>query len=165
VIDLVNAFAVLPTDSRLLIVGDGPERGAIEGELSRLGLQQRVVLTGAVPHAKVPSYLAAMDIGVAPYREQPDFYFSPLKVVEYLAAALPVVATAQGDLAALVGEAGLLVPPGSIPALQAALARLVDDPNLRTRMSQAARLRAAGLTWDGVAQSVEGVLERQRTPV
>jgi glycosyltransferase involved in cell wall biosynthesis len=165
VIDLVNAFAQLAGDPRLLIVGDGPERGAIEGELSRLGLQQRVVLTGAVAHAKVPSYLAAMDIGVAPYREQPDFYFSPLKVAEYLAAGLPVVTTTQGGLPDLVGEAGLVVPPGSVPALQAALAHLVDDPNRRTRMSQAARLRAAGLTWDGVAQSVEAVLERQRTPV
>jgi glycosyltransferase involved in cell wall biosynthesis len=158
VIDLVNAFATLAGDPRLLIVGDGPERAAIEGELIRLGLKERVVMTGAVPHATIPSYLAAMDIGVAPYREQPDFYFSPLKVAEYLAAGLPVVATAQGDLPNIVGEAGMLFAPGSVEALRAALVRLIDDPNLRARMAQAARRRAADLTWDGVAERVEGVL-------
>jgi glycosyltransferase involved in cell wall biosynthesis len=158
VIDLVNAFAQLAGDPRLLIVGDGPERAAIEGELGRLGIEQRVVLTGAVPHAKVPPYLAAMDIGVAPYREQPDFYFSPLKVAEYLAAGLPVVTTTQGDLPHLVEEAGLLVPPGSVEALRAALARLIADPEMRAQMSHAARRRAATLTWDAAAERMEPLL-------
>jgi glycosyltransferase involved in cell wall biosynthesis len=52
----------------------------------------------------------------------------------------------------------MLFAPGSVEALRAALVRLIDDPNLRARMAQAARRRAADLTWDGVAERVEGVL-------
>ena len=159
--ELVAAFALLPRHTRLLIVGDGPERNAIEAEVSCGLLAGRVVLTGAVLHAQMPPHLAAMDIAVAPYAAQPEFYFSPLKVVEYLAAGLPVVATAQGDLPGLVGKAGLLVPPGSVDALRAALTRLIDDPNLRTRMSQQARQRAADFSWDAAARRVEGVLSPQ----
>jgi glycosyltransferase involved in cell wall biosynthesis len=158
VMDLVRAFAPLPSESRLLIVGDGPERGSIETEAARRQLEGRVVITGAVRHDRVASYLAAMDIAVAPFAAQPDFYFSPLKVAEYLAAGLPVVTTAQGDLPDLVGDAGLLVPPGSVEALQVALVSLMEDRELRTRMSHAARRRAADLSWDRVAERVEVVL-------
>jgi glycosyltransferase involved in cell wall biosynthesis len=162
VMDLLPAFKVLAPDSRLLIVGDGPERGAIEAEAVRLDLGERVIITGAVPHDQVPSYLAAMDIAVAPYSAQPDFYFSPLKVVEYLAAGLPVVLTDQGDLAQLVGDAGVCVKPGTVDELGEALRRLLTDHEMRSRMASAARSRAAEYSWDATAQTVEGVLGLQR---
>ena len=160
--DLIAAFALLPPTTRLLMVGDGPERKEIEADLSRQRLADRVVLAGAVPHAEMPSYLAAMNVGVAPYVWQPDFYFSPLKVVEYLAAGLPVVVTDQGDLANLVGQAGITVSPGSAVALAEALTRLVADPAARRRMSQAARVRARELSWDVAAQRVEAILSGER---
>jgi glycosyltransferase involved in cell wall biosynthesis len=162
VMDLVTAFQVLPPDSRLLIVGDGPERGTIEAEAIRAQLGERVIITGAVPHDQVPSYLAAMDIAVAPYSAQPDFYFSPLKVVEYLAAGLPVVVTDQGDLAQLVAGAGVCVKPGSVDELGYALRQLVTDQAMRSRMASAARDRAAEFSWDAAVRRVEGVLGLQR---
>ncbi len=155
---LLAAFAMLPRPARLLIVGEGPERPALEAAISRSGLRDRVILAGAVPHAEVPEHLAAVDIGVAPYTFQPNFYFSPLKVAEYLAAGLPVVATAQGDLPELIGEAGLLVPPGQPDSLAEALATLVADPALRARMARAARTNVAALSWDRVAERIERVL-------
>jgi glycosyltransferase involved in cell wall biosynthesis len=100
-----------------------------------------------------------MDIAVAPYLSQRDFYFSPLKLVEYLAAGIPLVTTAQGDIPDLVGAAGLLVQPGSVAELSAALTRLIEDPKLRARLSHAGQLRATDFTWDGAAARVEGALE------
>jgi glycosyltransferase involved in cell wall biosynthesis len=158
-LELAEAFASLPGEPCLLIVGDGPARGAIESYLRHRGLEARSVVTGAVPHAEMPSHLAAMDIAVAPYLSQRDFYFSPLKLVEYLAAGIPLVTTAQGDIPDLVGAAGLLVQPGSVAELSAALTRLIEDPKLRVRLSHAGRLRATDFTWDGAAARVEGALE------
>jgi glycosyltransferase involved in cell wall biosynthesis len=160
--DLITAFALLPPNTRLLIVGDGPERKEIEADLNRQRLADRVVLTGAVPHAEMPFYLAAIDIAVAPYAGQPDFYFSPLKVVEYLAAGIPVVVTDQGDLANLVGQAGITVPPCSAVALAAALSQLVGDPTARRGMSRAARVQAHGLSWDAAAERVEAILSSEK---
>ena len=70
----------------LLLVGDGPMRAAVEDESRRSGLQDSVTLVGSVPHEEVPSYLAAMDVAVAPYLPFEDFYYSPLKLYEYMAA-------------------------------------------------------------------------------
>ncbi len=158
VVELVRAFAVLPPTSRLLVVGDGPARGAVEAEAHKQGIGGRVVLTGAVPHADVPAYLAAMDIAVAPYLPQPDFYFSPLKVAEYLAAGLPVIASASGDLPALLREAGLLVPAGDVDALAEAMLYLVGDGRRRRRLAASALTCAPQFSWDRAAEHVEAVL-------
>jgi glycosyltransferase involved in cell wall biosynthesis len=155
---LVEAFALLPAGSRLLIVGDGPQREELGGLVAERGLTARAIFTGAVPHAEVPDHLAAMDIAVAPYSDQEDFYFSPLKLVEYLAAGLPVVATDQGDIREIVGEAGILVPPDDREALAAALQRLAADRELRLTLSAAARERAQGRDWAAVAGRVAAVL-------
>jgi glycosyltransferase involved in cell wall biosynthesis len=155
---LIEAVAGLPAQVRLLIVGDGPQRA----ELERLARGHRqpewAVFTGAVPHSQVPAHLAAMDIAVAAYLPQESFYFSPLKVIEYLAAGLPVVASDQGDMRLLVGEAGVLVPAGDTAALGAAIGGLSTDPQLRSRLAEAARPLARDRDWTAVAARVEDVL-------
>ena len=155
---LLEAFAALPGSYRLLIVGDGPERHALEARASVLGIGDRTVFAGAVSHAQVPAYLDSMDIGAAPFESMTGFYFSPLKVVEYLAAGLPVVASRQGDLPLLVGDAGILYEPGSQDALTGALRRLGEDSRLRARLAWSAITRVASLDWDKVAAQVESVL-------
>lgn len=155
---LLEAFAALPGSYRLLIVGDGPERHALEARASILGLGDRMVFAGAVSHGEVPAYLHSMDIGAAPFESMTGFYFSPLKVVEYLAAGLPVVASRQGDLPLLVGDAGILYEPGSQDELTGALRRLGEDAGLRARLGRNAVARAASLDWDKVAARVESVL-------
>jgi glycosyltransferase involved in cell wall biosynthesis len=155
---LLEAFAGLDRAAVLLVVGDGPERPRLENLARELGVRDRVSFVGAVPHGEVPEWLGMMDVATAPYAPQPVFYSSPLKISEYLAAGLPVVASGQGDIPRLVGEAGLLVPPGEAPALQHALEALQADVALRMRLAASARVRARSLDWDSIAAQVEPLL-------
>src|SRR5262249_29411154 len=141
-----EAFAQLVanhTGARLLIVGDGPERGSLADRSTDLGLVDEVVFTGAVSPSEVPAFLASMDVALAPYPNLARFYFSPLKVYEYMAAGLPVVASCIGQLEELIepGVNGLLVPPGDAKALQAALQTLRTDAGLCRRLGDAARAK------------------------
>lgn len=157
---LLAAFAGLRARvraARLLLVGAGPEQGRLEAEAARLGLSAAVTFTGAVPPGCVPALLARMDVAVAPYPAQGNFYFSPLKVYEYMAAGLPVVASRVGQLAELIedGRNGLLCSPGDVFALTNALLRLASDAALRARLAAAGRetvLRAH--TWERVAERI-----------
>ena len=154
---LIDAVGLLGPEVHLLVVGDGPERARLLECGRRRGLGERMVMTGAVSYDLIPSHLAAMDIGVAPYGAMDDFYFSPLKVVEYLAAGLPVVASALGELRNF-GGAVQLVPPGDVTALARALGALVSDPARRGQLGERGPALAARRTWDGVAVRLEGLL-------
>jgi glycosyltransferase involved in cell wall biosynthesis len=157
---LVEAFALLyrhHPEARLLIVGEGPERQRLVEDLSRRGLSEVAHLTGAVPPSEVPRLLARMDAAVAPYPRLARFYFSPLKVYEYMAAGLPVVASRLGQLEGLIrhGINGLLCPPGDAAALATALARLRADPGLRRRLGQTARATVLRQhTWEAAVGSI-----------
>lgn len=145
--DLVSAVALLAAGDdgyRLLVVGDGPQREAIRSQVRALSLDGVVEMTGAVPPDEIPTLLHRMHVAVAPYPSIPDFYFSPLKVYEYLAAGLPVVATRTGELTSTLGDGrhGVLVEPGSPAQLAAALADLRADPALRAALGRSGR-RAA----------------------
>ena len=156
---LVLALAGLPENVHLLVVGDGPQREDLEALATTLEVSPRLRLAGAVPHDRMPDFLAAMDIAVAPYEPQAGFYFSPLKVFEYMAAGLPVVASNQGDLPEIIGDAGILVAPGDEPALRDALTDLLQDERMRKALSLRARRRARAMSWDAVARDIEPVLE------
>ena len=98
-----------------------------------------------------------MTVAVAPYPVQTDFYFSPLKVYEYMAAGLPVVVSHVGQLKFLIKDEtnGLLVPPGDSFALATALDRLRRNPLLATRLGQAARkAMMQNHTWDSVTERI-----------
>lgn len=157
---LIGAFARLHDarpDARLLLVGDGPEATPLRGLLARRGLDDVVELTGAVDPAEVPRRLAAMDVAVAPYPDLRPFYFSPLKLVEYAAAGLPVVCSDVGDLDLLVEHevTGLLCAPGDEGALAVALGELAADPARRARMGRAGRHRVLKHhTWSAAVQRI-----------
>jgi glycosyltransferase involved in cell wall biosynthesis len=143
-----------------LLIGDGPLRHLVDDAVARHGLAERVTLPGLIPHAEMPAYLAACDILVSPHGRQADggeFFGSPTKLFEYMAAGRAIVASAVGQIAeALVDEhSALLVPPEDPDALGAAIVRLVDDACLRTRLAQAARQAAeAQHTWRQNAERV-----------
>ena len=165
---LVNAFVQLHQqvpESRLLIVGDGPEREAVETMLAHAQLQPFVHFTGAVCPEKIPSLLLAMDAAVAPYPADIKSYFSPLKVVEYMAAGLPVVASDLGQLSWLVEneKTGLLCTPEDEGMMADALARLWHSPNLRDRLGQEARQQIlTHCTWDGVAKKILAIADEKK---
>ncbi len=140
-------------DVRAVLVGDGPERARVERAAAGL---ETVTVVGAVPHEAMPACLAAADIGVAPFdlgAHGPlrlGFYWSPLKVFEYMAAGLPVVTPDIERLRRLVRheQEGLLYDPRDPDGLARAIARL-RDPALRERLGRAARARAVeAFGWD-----------------
>ncbi|MGI8650655.1 MAG: glycosyltransferase family 4 protein [Rubrobacter sp.] len=162
---LAEAFSALHRErpaSRLLVVGDGPELANMERDLDGRGLLDSVHFTGAVGPGEVPGLLASMDVGVAPYPSGgDDFYFSPLKVYEYLAAGLPVVASRVGQLGELIqsGANGLLYEPGEVAALAEAMILLEEDGDLRESLGSKARQTVLeSHTWESVARNILDLL-------
>jgi len=144
---LLEAFSILArksADSRLLIVGDGPQRSFIEQFAAEHDLRDRIRLTGAVAKSRIPELLAAMDVAVAPYPRLDDFYFSPLKVFEYMAAGCAIVASRIGQIPDILsdGHTALLTVPGDALDLAAKIRRLWSDADLRRRLGAAARQEA-----------------------
>jgi glycosyltransferase involved in cell wall biosynthesis len=148
---LVDAMAALERRGspwRAVLIGDGPERPGLEARVAADRLT-RVAFTGSLPYHAMPAALAAADVGVAPFAPEAHaplrhgFYWSPLKVFEYMASGLPVVAPALPRLRAILddGQAGLLYDGSAPDALAAALDALVDA-DLRRRLGAAARVRA-----------------------
>ncbi|WP_246527909.1 glycosyltransferase family 4 protein [Pseudarthrobacter albicanus] len=136
------------------IIGDGPGRADLEHLAAKLGVETD--FAGAVPPAAVPGLLQECDAAAAPYPPEADGeddYFSPLKVYEYMAAAMPIIASAEGQIPSIVddGRTGILVPPGELKSLAAALTSLAEDPALRERLGAEARHDAVErFSWDGV---------------
>jgi glycosyltransferase involved in cell wall biosynthesis len=136
---LVRALARLASDSfEAVIVGDGPDREQLEAEIGSLGLAGQVRLAGE--RRDVPELLARADVFALASRSEG----MPVSVLEAMAAGLPVVASWVGGVSEQVvdGETGLLVEPGDVEQLAEALAALVGDRELRTRLGAAGRARA-----------------------
>lgn len=159
--DLLSAFALLAADHpdiRLVLAGNGPEEAAIRDQVARLDLAGRVCFLGVVPHDRIPRVVAGFDIGVAPYRPSTDFYFCPLKVLEYIGAGIPTVFPTIGDLSLIVGDAGVGYHPGSVEALTEAIGLLVDNAGLRADLATAARSRRHEYSWQRTAEGTEALL-------
>jgi glycosyltransferase involved in cell wall biosynthesis len=150
-------------DTALLVVGEGPGLAGLRAWVAHDRLERQVILTGRVPHADIPGHLAAMDLTVAPYTAQDGFYFSPLKVVESLAAGRPVVAPQLGQLIDLVqdGVTGVLYPPGDREAFVERLLELLNDPLRLQIMGRAAATAACkDFGWDKTAHRVTEIMMR-----
>jgi glycosyltransferase involved in cell wall biosynthesis len=118
-----------------------------------------VTFLGRVPHERVPGLVGALDIGVMP---ESNFYGSPLKVIEWMAAAKAVVAPRYGPLVEVIddGEHGLLFTPRDVEHLVAQVLRLVDEPALRAQVGARAAARVTrSLTWEHNAQRVLAACE------
>ncbi|MGV3721327.1 MAG: glycosyltransferase family 4 protein, partial [Actinomycetota bacterium] len=154
---LIRAAAELMAEFpevHLLLVGDGARRQESEAMTAELGISERTVFTGKVPHAEMPRFMAAMDLGVMPAS---NVYGSPMKVFEYMAMGCPPVAPRFGPLEEAIadGETGLLFEPGSAASLQGRLRKLLADPEGRRAVGAAARRRVLSRhLWKHNAQAV-----------
>lgn len=137
--DLVDAVAMLGTGS-LLVVGDGPERDALEKRAAGLGVGARFL--GAVPHDDVPRIYAGMDVVAVPSRTTPGWkeQFGRI-VIEANAAGVPVVASDSGELPATVAATGggVVFPEGDVAALAEALGRLAGDADAARSLGENGR--------------------------
>jgi glycosyltransferase involved in cell wall biosynthesis len=142
---LVRALPGLP-GAQLVLVGDGPERAALESLASELGVAERLTITGWVEDAR--ARLRGFDVFALPS----DWEGMPLGILEAMHAGLPVLATDVGSVAEALadGETGYLVPAGDLGAVCERLERLLGDSALRTRMGARARTVALERFTDGV---------------
>jgi glycosyltransferase involved in cell wall biosynthesis len=141
-------------DARLLVIGGGTGAEEVRSAAQTAGVTGFVEITGPLPHGQALDRLARATVAVAPYPEIPFFYFCPIKVIECLAAGVPLVTTAQGDLPEIAGDAAVLVRPGDVAALAKAVAGLLGDPARREDIRRRARDRGRTFTWDSAARQV-----------
>ena len=172
VVHFVDALATLESRGRGwhgVLVGDGPELGHVRARISARNLRG-ISIVGALPHADMPAALAAADVGVAPFdvdRHSPlreTFFWSPLKVFEYMASGLPVVAPDIDRLRALIGpgEGGVLYDARSPGHLADALDTLRDETH-RAALATTARARAVRLfSWEAHCRLLEQAIQRVR---
>jgi len=136
----------------LLVVGGGPGAEDLRQSAELVGVAEQLTITGALPGPDATALLAEAAIGLAPYPPHENFYFCPLKIIDYLAAGLAVVATDQGDIASLVNGAGFVVDPTDQHAFVDAVERLLVDPSRRAAFGRSGSVRAATeLSWIQVA--------------
>ncbi|HEX8599618.1 MAG TPA: glycosyltransferase family 4 protein [Chloroflexia bacterium] len=152
-----------------LAVGGGPELEGLKTRVASWGLPPgRFVFTGPQPHERIPELLSLADIGIAPFDvashaplAEFGFYWSPLKVFEYMAMALPVITIDIPPLNEIVREEreGLLFCTGDVGGLASALHRLVEDPGLRDRLGASARQRVvANYSWQAHCAALDRIL-------
>jgi len=154
---LLDAFAhvvqQVPT-ARLLLVGDGEDRATLVERARQLGLNSSVRFIGAVPYDMVPVYLALAHCSVDAVRDDAVAQArSPLKIVESLAAGVPVVTGDVGDRAEMLadGAAGVVVAPGDPQALANGIVALLENTERQRVAAQAARRTAQAYTWPVLA--------------
>lgn len=131
---LLEAARQAGEDITWLVVGGGPERARWERDAPA-----RVRFAGPQPPDEVPWWLAAADVAVVPSLREPF----GVAAVEALACGIPVVASEVGGLAALPGDAGILVPPGDAAALAKEVSALLGDDARRARLAANAPAAAA----------------------
>lgn len=163
-----EASRLLGEDERLhvLFVGDGEFRPEAERCVREAGVGDRVHFTGLLPPGRVPAHLAACDILVSPHlplEDGTEYFVSPIKLFEYMAAGRPVVASRIGQTPEILedGRTGLLHPPGDGSAFRAAVLRLASDPDLRRSLAGAGRaVVEERYTWEAnVRRSLAGLVE------
>jgi glycosyltransferase involved in cell wall biosynthesis len=164
--DLIDAFGLLAEDLPdllLLVVGDGVALPALKVQAEHSGHANRIIFTGRVPRNTAVQYHQALDVFVVP-RKDLDVTRSvtPLKPVEAMACAKPVVASRLPALAEIVEHevTGLLTTPGDREELAGALRRLLDDSHLADEFGQSGRTRVLKeRTWSANAAALIAELE------
>jgi glycosyltransferase involved in cell wall biosynthesis len=157
---LVEALRQVEGASLAVIGGPDEMAEALRQDWINLGLDEsRFLVTGQVEPAQVPLHLSALDVCAMPhpYTQQFAKYTSPLKLFEYMASQRAIVASDMPGWADVIQHEvnALLVPPGDVGALAAAITRLGDDPALRQRLAERAYEQVlAHHTWEARAQNI-----------
>lgn len=150
---VIRAFAIIQDqlpEASLVLVGEGPERPALERLVRQLDLRQ-VRFAGSVPPERMGQVYDDADV----YLNAPNIDNMPNSILEAFAAGLPIASTNAGGIPHILADGleGLLVPVGNHEALAAAALRLVQEPGLAQRLTAAGRARVASqFTWESVRE-------------
>jgi glycosyltransferase involved in cell wall biosynthesis len=145
-------------DCRFAVIGDGECLDEMRTLASELGLDGWVAFPGWLPEREVFRHLASADLGLD---ASVQVEVSPVKAMEYMAFGLPVVAFDLPETAALVGRAGVLVPPADIERFAREIAALLDDPARREALAANGRRRVEReLCWERQGPVYLGIIER-----
>ena len=162
---LVDAMALIRArvaDAHLVIVGDGPEAGALRESVAAMGIADAVTFAGYVPHAQTPDFYRAADA----FALSSDFDNSPNVVLEAMASGLPVVTTDVGGVRELIVDRtgstpGAIVVPKDPSAIAAAVERFLTAPDLAQIASAFNRSRATtDFSWRASALRLLDVYHR-----
>lgn len=152
------------SDIQWLMIGDGPHRAALEAAVAG---RVPAIFMGMQPAERVGRLLGLVDIAVVPHANlAQDFYFCPLKILEFAAAGCAVIASNQGDIPMLLdnGRAGLLVSQPSVKAWRATLDHVLREDHYRHDLGRSARCYVlSNFTWQHTARRVEDVLKQVLT--
>jgi glycosyltransferase involved in cell wall biosynthesis len=155
---LMHAFVALEArldkPLHLLLVGDSPIQAELDALSAKLGIKDRVTITGRVKHDEIPRYIALFDAAVSP---KATFYASPMKIVEYMAMGKAVVAPDTANIRDLISEGsdGCLFAPDSAESLAGALESLFRSPGRIGEVGAAAKKKTLDtLNWNRNALTV-----------
>lgn len=134
---------------RLLLIGDGPMRANLDGIMNQLHLISSVELPGPVAHKDIPGLLASCDVCVAPYEGERNLYNCPMKLFEYMALKIPIVASRWGEIPKFLEDekTALLHEPGDAQSLASRLEKVHRDPAAAHELSEAAFEYVQGHSW------------------
>lgn len=177
--ELVEAIPLIikKNNAKFVLVGDvkfgsnSLYKKEIEELVMKKKIKDYVIFINRIPYEKIPKYLSAFDICLAPYNKNKNlelakfgFFYSPLKLFEYFAAGKPVIATNLGNIKKIVtNERGLLIPPCNPNAIAKAVNDLLNNPAKRKEMGKNARKFAEVHSWFKHCQMIEKILEESFT--
>lgn len=162
---LVRALPYLPGERAVIVGGSEEQIVPLRRLAESEDVADRILFAGTVPHAQVRGYLENARVAVLPNLDSGVSRFtSPLKLFEYMAAGVPIVASDIASLREILreGENAVLARPGDSEALASGIRSLLEDADLTVRISQRAREAAVNYTWDARARKIIGVLDRLR---
>lgn len=161
-IKIVQSTIKRNPDLHFLFVGTGPLEESLKQYVLTNNLMADVTFTGGLPFQDIPKYIGAMDIAVAPYPKLDNFYYSPIKIFEYMASGKPVIASKIGQIENIIehNKTGILVEPGNIDELTDNILKLSCDNDLRKKLGENAFEKVKSeYTWEKNAERILDIYE------
>lgn len=159
---LLRAAGKLSGRWQLYLIGEGSQAADLRSEAFRLGIADRVVFAGQVPHRDIPEHIACADVVAVPSETTPRWMEQfGRTIIEAMACARPVVGSDSGEIARVIGEDGLVFPEHDADALAACLWTLQQDPKLREELAERGRAKVLKeYTWTRIAERTKALYEK-----
>ena len=164
--DLFSAIVLLPKDTHLILVGEGPFRTSLEQKARDLEITCRISFIGPCKLSELPDIMNSFDVLVLPSRTTARWkeQFGRV-IIEAQACEIPVVGSSSGAIPDVLGEGGLVFPEGNITELACAIQTLYDNPSEKRRLGKLGRKQVlAKYTWHKVAEQMRFIYNTTMSP-